>query len=351
MFVPSLGVPLVLALGCVTQAAVISRDQASFSDTNAVTAVSAKTLSNLAYIEQYAAAAYLPENNGGNPHATNKVVVCSTGTCPDVSGNMAPIAYKFHEVGPHNLTGFIALDHVKGIAVLAYRGSSLSLQDDVNSLGSYRMVNWQTLKSACPTCGVADQLYAGRNDTRDDIDNVFLRIIANSDLEPVITGHGLGAAHAAVAATELRVRNGTSTALYTYGQPRIGNNATTNLISSTPLQGGANYGGNYRVTHLNDPIPDLPPYYAGGNTPKPLCKRPAPYPANANDWTHSSPEYHIRVGDSGILAKNIDTFTGPLNCSGNSGLVTLPVDPANFCAKANCTANAHYFGCTYGCTA
>ena len=53
-------------------------------DTNS--AMLSNTLSNLAYIEQYAAAAaYVPENNGGNPHATNYVVYCSTRTCPCAS--------------------------------------------------------------------------------------------------------------------------------------------------------------------------------------------------------------------------------------------------------------------------
>ncbi len=138
--------------------------------------------------------------------------------------------------------------------------------------------------------------------------------------------------------------------LYTYGQHRLGHNTTTNLNSS-PMTGGPDYAGNYRVTHVNDPLTDLPPYAAGGSTAIPLCKRPAPYPANANDWTHSSPEYHIKTGDVGILAKNIDTFTGPLNCIGNSGLVTLPQNLQSSCKKAICTAHAFYFGCTFDCTA
>lgn len=275
------------------------------------------------------------------------------------------IADLSHRMGSHNVTGFIAADSNNKVIILAYSGSS-NLQNDVNSLGSFHMVNWQEIKSVCPNCGVADALYAARNETRDAINAVLLSLIQNSPgYDVIITGHAFGAAHAAVAATELRAVNKISASLvckkslnptpfppiltrdqYTYGQPRIGNNATTNLINTSPNQGGPNYAGNYRVTHLNDPIPDLPPYAAGGNTPQPLCKRPAPYPASANDWTHSSPEYHIKAGDSGILPKDVETLTGPLNCNGNSGLVALPPSSQNFCAKANCTANAHYFGCT-----
>ena len=85
-----------LALACGTQAAVLPRDPATLS---APTAISSTTVKNMAYIEQFAAAAYCGENNGGNTHSTNKVVVCDApcGPCPDVSGNMAPINYKFYE--------------------------------------------------------------------------------------------------------------------------------------------------------------------------------------------------------------------------------------------------------------
>ena len=81
-----------LALACGTQATVLPRDPATLSASTA-------TVKNMAYIEQFAAAAYCGENNGGNTHSTNKVVVCDApcGPCPDVSGNMAPINGKFYE--------------------------------------------------------------------------------------------------------------------------------------------------------------------------------------------------------------------------------------------------------------
>ena len=111
------------------------------------------------------------------------------------------------------MTGFIAIDNVNKLVVLAYRGS-FSLQDDVNSLQSLRMVNWPELKSVCPACGIADIFHAARNETRDTIDTAFLNAIVNHPgYDAVITGHSFGAAHAAVAATELRAINNTSTSL------------------------------------------------------------------------------------------------------------------------------------------
>ena len=107
----------------------------------------------------------------------------------------------------------MTVDNKNKFFVLAYRGS-LNLQDDVNSLGSFRMVNWQAIKSVCPNCGVADALYAARNDTRDDINTAFLGMIANyPGYDAVITGHSFGGAHAAVAATELRAVKGASISL------------------------------------------------------------------------------------------------------------------------------------------
>ena len=105
------------------------------------------------------------------------------------------------------------MDSNHKVIVLAYSGSS-SVQNDVNSLGSFRMVNWQTVKSVCPNCGVADVLYAARNDTRDAVDASFLSLVqGHPDYDAIITGHGFGAAHAAVAATELRAVYNISTSL------------------------------------------------------------------------------------------------------------------------------------------
>lgn len=74
-------------------------------------------------------------------------------------------------LGTHNVTGF-GTDNVNKAIVLAYRGS-LDLRDDVNDLESFRMENWQEIKSVCPNCGVADRLYAARKDSRDEISTAF----------------------------------------------------------------------------------------------------------------------------------------------------------------------------------
>ena len=102
------------------------------------------------------------------------------------------------------MRGFIAIDNLNKLVVHAYCGS-FSLQDDVDTLQSLRMVNWQERKPVCPDCETADVLHAVRNETRDEINTAFLNAIANHPgYDAVITGHSFGAAHAAVAAIELR---------------------------------------------------------------------------------------------------------------------------------------------------
>lgn len=79
---------------------------------------------------------------------------------------------------------------------------------------SFRMVNWQEIRSVRQSCGVADGLYAARKETRDTINTAFLALIeSNSGYDAMVIGHSLGAAHAAVAATELPTVNSTSTSL------------------------------------------------------------------------------------------------------------------------------------------
>jgi feruloyl esterase len=67
-----------------------------------------------------------------------------------------------------------------------------------------------------------------------------------------VTGHSLGAALAALAALDLTLQQQPLKAVYTFGQPRIGNQAFAHYLNQTlaaPL---------FRVVHHRDPIPHLP---------------------------------------------------------------------------------------------
>ena len=108
-----------------------------------------------------------------------------------------------------------------------------------------------------------------------------------------MTGHSLGAAIAAIAAVEIR-NGGTNVELYTYGQPRIGGSEISDYITAQDK------GGNYRVTHYDDPVPRLPPLLLG--------------------FRHISPEYYIGSGDYvPVTSADVDVYTGDVNFGGNTG--------------------------------
>ncbi|KAL0256228.1 hypothetical protein SLS55_008620 [Diplodia seriata] len=59
------------------------------------------------------------------------------------------------------------------------------------------------------------------------------------------------------------------------------------------------FGNNYRVTHLNDPVPRLPTLNMG--------------------YVHISPEYYISsANDAAVTANDINTYVGNSNLSGNA---------------------------------
>ena len=85
---------------------------------------------------------------------------------------------------------------------------------------------------------------------------------------------------------------GYNVALYTYGSPRVGNPALANFIT-------AQAGGNYRVTHTNDPVPHLP--------------------LAAMGFQHVSPEYYINKGNSlPVLLNNVQMVQGTSFLAGNA---------------------------------
>lgn len=116
---------------------------------------------------------------------------------------------------------------------------------------------------------------------------------SNPSYNVVVVGHSLGGAIAAIAAAEIR-NGGTVADLYTYGQPRIAGSTLSNYITNQ------NKGGNFRVTHYDDPVPRLPPLAFG--------------------FVHISPEYYIKTGNGiAVAAGDVTEFSGSINLFGNTG--------------------------------
>ena len=72
-----------------------------------------------------------------------------------------------------------------------------------------------------------------------------------------LVGHSLGGAVAALAGLELEGRGWRAT-VTTFGEPRIGNAALRDFIDGMFGQVGSGEGGYRRLTHVGDPVPQLP---------------------------------------------------------------------------------------------
>lgn len=117
----------------------------------------------------------------------------------------------------------------------------------------------------------------------------------------VATGHSLGGAVATLAAAYLRAA-GYSVDLYTYGSPRVGNDYFANFVT-------AQTGAEYRVTHLDDPVPRLPPIIFG--------------------YRHTSPEYWLSTGDADTTSyaiADIEVCEGIANINCNAGTLGLDIE-------------------------
>jgi alpha-beta hydrolase superfamily lysophospholipase len=127
-----------------------------------------------------------------------------------------------------------------------------------------------------------------------------------------VVGHSLGGAIASLAAASLR-NSGLPAALYNFGSPRIGGTKISSYITNQP-------GGNFRVTHWNDPVPKLPLLTMG--------------------YVHISPEYYInKRNKQDVKASDIQVYQGAVNLfKGNQAWLAIDVE-----------AHRWYFGSMYSC--
>lgn len=186
-----------------------------------------------------------------------------------------------------DVTGYVALDHTRFLTVLAFRGSE-SIRNYIADADATT-----TPTEICSGCTADQGFYNSWQEAKSGVMGALkTAAAANPSYRVVVVGHSLGGAIAAIAAAELR-NGGTTTDLYTYGQPRIGGATISNYITNQ------NKGGNFRVTHYDDPIPRLPPLSFG--------------------FVHISPEYYIKTGNGiAVTAADITELTGSINLKGNT---------------------------------
>ncbi|KAI8959102.1 alpha/beta-hydrolase [Daldinia sp. FL1419] len=290
---------LVLAFGLLAAASPVPAPPFVISNGTTVTAADVSTFK---FFSQYAGASYC--NSDVDVGST---VTCAENTCPDVTSAGAKVVKTF---SGHltDIQGFVSTDDTNQLIVASVRGS-------------HSVRNWIADLSFIPLpCDLADDclihsgFLASWKEIEDDLlDGVSEAKKANPSYKIIFTGHSLGGAVATVAAGYARDQ-GYELDLYTYGSPRVGNQAFVDFVTAQP-------GGEFRVTHLDDPVPRLPPI--------------------AVDYRHTSPEYWLsdQSGNTTVYAaSDVKVCEGFANTDCNGGTHGLDI-----------FAHLNYLGHISGC--
>lgn len=268
--------------------------------------VSDDTYNSLYLFAQYSAAAYCSANIDASD--TGASITCSAGNCPDVQSATTKTLYEFDQANDYgDCTGFLAVDETNELIVLSFRGSS-DIQNWVANLN----FDLNDDSGLCDGCSVHSGFWESWGTVSDAVTSQIDSAQSTySGYQLVVTGHSLGGALAALGGTALR-NAGYTLDLYTYGQPRVGNEALADYMT--------NQGSLWRTTHTDDTVPRVPPEAFG--------------------YAHASPEYWITSGnDVSVTDADIEEIEGVDSSDGNAGESSLSI-----------TAHLWYFMSIAGCS-
>lgn len=207
------------------------------------------------------------------------------------------------------IAAYLSVDEVREELVLSTRGSS-------NILNWISNIDFILVDSPLTTdAKVHDGFDNAWNEMYEDVTAALAAALETYPGYSIVsTGHSLGGAVAMLAGGQLR-NDGHAVEIYTYGAPRIGNAVVSDYIS-------AQSGNEFRITHLDDPVPRLPPIIFG--------------------YRHTSPEYWLSVSEStgeDYPIDEIQVCPGNDNVDCNAGTFGL-----------NTAAHGTYFGPIAECT-
>jgi len=148
-------------------------------------------------------------------------------------------------------TGFVGYDPAANRIYIVFRGTNpLSIQDWIDDI----LISPIKPYANCENCEVHSGFDDCWQDMRPDVDRLTHDLLArypNATLH--VTGHSLGAAIAQLCAVDMTLSlNVSMGAIYTFGEPRVGNQAFRDFYVATLPNGS------WRVIHYADPVPHLP---------------------------------------------------------------------------------------------
>ncbi|KAJ5344606.1 hypothetical protein N7452_002610 [Penicillium brevicompactum] len=265
--------------------------------------VSSSVLSQLSLFAEYSAASYC----SNNINSTGNAVTCAEGNCASVQSADTTTLWEFdRDCSYGNVAGFLAVDETNKLLVVSFRGSRALTTWIAN-------INFglTDASSLCSDCEAHSGFLESWETVADDLTSKIKSAQSTySGYQLVLTGHSFGGAVAALGGTALR-NGGLTVSLYTYGQPRIGNEALATYIT--------NQGSLWRVTHQDDIVPKLPPSSWG--------------------FSHPSPEYWITSdNEATVTSSDVDVIEGVGSKAGNAGTLNPDVEAHNW-----------YFGHIDGC--
>ncbi|EFQ33710.1 lipase [Colletotrichum graminicola] len=264
-----------------------ARAPAAALDERAV-AVTAGDLANFEYYVQVVAATSCNSEPGAP-------ITCSADACPDLQANDAKIVTTFSGYTT-GIEGLVALDPVRQLIIVVI-------------LGSINVRNWITdFVFVFEDCDLVEDckahagfLTAWKEVKGEILDAVNATKTANPSYTVVAVGHSLGGAVITIAGAYLRL-HGYPLDIYTFGSPRVGNEAFATFVT-------AQSGAEYRLTHVDDPIPRQPPLLFG--------------------YRHTSPEYWLSTGNATTINYSLDEIKvceGFSNTDCNAGTTGLDTE-------------------------
>lgn len=134
----------------------------------------------------------------------------------------------------------------------------------------------------CDDCLLHSGFFAAFETMKDSmLSEITNQVAANPNATVIVTGHSLGGAVATIAGAYLR-KNGIPCDLYTFGSPRVGNEAFANFVSGQD-------GRTFRITNQQDPVTVVPGMCSTG-------------------YAHTTPE--IWFPDGRASPNTVETCTG-----------------------------------------
>lgn len=190
------------------------------------------------------------------------------------------------------IQGFTGYSKGLNAIVVVFRGSS-NIQNWIINIEAVR-----STYSLCSGCSVHSGFYSGYNLVASAVKNSVQNLKAKyRTARLIVTGHSLGGALAILCTADLKNIFGNVDLTYTFGQPRVGNQAFASWFQST-------HPNIYRLIDYADIVPHLPPsntgflhsntevWYQRGMISYQLCSAESPSCSNSIGTTNYSTDDH-----------------------------------------------------------